>query len=523
MLINKIKDAVCVFVILSLFIFSAKNTLADDCGTYQSGPTECVSTCKWESSTGYCKNNLLTICQPGTMPCGAWTPPDKTFGCWTWGTIQESLDCSSYTTEYSCINAWRDITQDYRACAIIGGGGETEDCSWYCVAHSSESETCAQDACYPACSGATPLCCRPISCSSGGGTTPSCIIGVTPSAISIATGSTAVLSANVLPSNGTVSSVNFSSSSTSRATVSPASDTVSPYATTVTAGSTSGAATITASVIMSGVSRCTATATIIVLSNPWWQVKDSDVVTNGNLNSSVPTALYFSIVGSGGYPGLPVYGGTTNLTSTNVSAIKWLANSAVSTTRAFNSSYFENAIPSDATINQISATSEPISYFASGGTAYNGYYYYEYDAGTSGIDFSITAAASSSIGGRKVVLLVKGASVNLATPINLTKGKGMFLVVTTGNINVASTIGGGATPNLEGIYVADGTINTGAASTKLYVRGTMVGYGGIVLQRDLGSSNSTTPAEYFEYAPDQELLFPGDISYVVTRWQEVAP
>ncbi|EKD31615.1 MAG: hypothetical protein ACD_77C00290G0001, partial [uncultured bacterium] len=54
--------------------------------------------------------------------------------------------------------------------------------------------------------------------------------------------------------------------------------------------------------------------------------------------------------------------------------------------------------------------------------------------------------------------------------------------------------------------------------------GTVAGYGGINLQRNLGNViNQTMPAELFEYAPDQELLFPIELSTRVTNWREVAP
>ncbi|PIP57308.1 hypothetical protein COX04_00170, partial [Candidatus Woesebacteria bacterium CG22_combo_CG10-13_8_21_14_all_45_10] len=59
----------------------------------------------------------------------------------------------------------------------------------------------------------------------------------------------------------------------------------------------------------------------------WWRVIDGDVKTNGNLVSQVPSGLKFDLVGTGGYPGLPAYGGSTNLNSALVSDKGWLANS----------------------------------------------------------------------------------------------------------------------------------------------------------------------------------------------------
>lgn len=253
----------------------------------------------------------------------------------------------------------------------------------------------------------------------------------------------------------------------------------------------------------------------------WWQVKDSDVSTNGDLISKVPTSLYFGLVGDGGFPGVPAFSSATSLTTTNASEKGWFANTGVTAARGFGSTYFINAIPTDATINTVSESSVDGSYFESGGSSSNGYYWYVYDGATTGIDLNIVSPMS--LGSRKVILIVKGANLNLGGNINLTKGSGFFLAVTSGNIVVGTTVGGGG-DNLEGIYVADGTFSTGATNTQLRVRGTVVGYGGITLQRDLGAAtNATTPGELFEFAPDQELLFPISLAYRLMHWREVAP
>ncbi len=295
---------------------------------------------------------------------------------------------------------------------------------------------------------------------------------------------------------------------------------ISPYYAYQCAGTGGGATTTRKVTVLSPVSA-------------WWQVKDSDLLAFGDLRSSVPTSLYFDLVGdvilgTVGFPGVPVYKNSTNLTSTNVSTKKWLVNTDISSKAFnFNSSYFINAIPSGATVNNISSSSIPGSYFASGGTAYNDYYWYVYDGNNNG-GFNLTITSAASLGSRKVILIVKNAGLNIQGSINLTKGSGFFLAVTTGNIVVTPNVGGGASANLEGIYVADDKFFSGTEGAKsdprLWVRGTVASYGGIVLERDLGSaSNSTTPAELFEYAPDLELLFPIELANRLTNWREVAP
>lgn len=360
---------------------------------------------------------------------------------------------------------------------------------------------------------------------------PSCTISFNSPNYSMSVGSSQTAGTNVTFSNGTISSVNFASSNIGIATVNPASDTANPYTTSIT-GVSGGSSTVTANVIMSGVSRCSATTAVSVTSNPWWQVKDSDVATNQDLRSTVPPGLMFGKNGDGGYPGVAVYGTSTNLTKTNVSATGWLVNTTYSTSKIYDSNYFINSIPGDAVINPVSSSSVAGSFFASGGTAYNGYYWYVYDGtANEGIPLTITTP-SAVLGPRKVILIVKGANLSIKGNIKLTKGSGFFLAVagknTAGNygdIIVDPGVGGGGSANLEGIYVADGTFSSGTGGTsQLWVRGTVAAYKGINLQRDLGSAtNTTTPAEYFEYAPDQELLFPVDLAYSLTTWREVAP
>ena len=363
-------------------------------------------------------------------------------------------------------------------------------------------------------------------------TVPACTVTLTPGAppnpTSMTVGQTQPFSAtltNIIPTNVTFSS------NTGHVTLGPPGDTLppSPYFTTGTAASI-GSSILTASAKFGGVSKCQGTATVNVGSNPaWLQVKDGDVTTNSDLDSPVSpvaTIPYFEDIGPGGYPGVPAYGGSTTLTQDNVSVNGWLAKSGYNATKVYNSAYFINAIPSNLVPAQIPQNSEPGSYFTSGGTLDSyGYSWYEYDAATAGP--LLTINSNASLLARKVVLIVKGADVSLKGNITLTDGTGFFLLVTSGNITVDPGVGGGGSANLKGIYVADGIFDTGTNSgggdLQLWVRGSVAAYGGFNLQRDLGVNNPTTPAELFEFAPDQELLFPTVLGVHSMNWQEVAP
>lgn len=267
--------------------------------------------------------------------------------------------------------------------------------------------------------------------------------------------------------------------------------------------------------------------------NPWFQVIDSDVSSAGNISSKIPRSCsgvacspYFDLKGEGGFPGVVAYKGSADFGVGEVSEKGWLALTTSPNTKIRKASYYMNNIPSGAKVETVPLSSIEGSYFASGGTPHNGYYWYMYNGDdNAGADLTITS--DLSLGERKVVLMVKNANLNIAGNINLTKGKGFFLSITTGDIKVASSLGGGSY-NLEGIYIADGVFDTGTGGTKsdsqLKVRGSVVGFSGVTLSRDLGDTgNATNPAEVFEYAPDQELLFPLELAYRAVNWREVAP
>lgn len=254
--------------------------------------------------------------------------------------------------------------------------------------------------------------------------------------------------------------------------------------------------------------------------DPWWQVKDSDVQSNGDITSKIPTGSYFGDVGGGTFPGVPAYGGSTNLTTTNASQIGWLAKSPWSSPKQFDYAYFSNKIPPDVTFKSITSIND--TSIAANDPTQHGYAWYKYDGSKNG-GLPLTVDSATHISNKKVIILVDSANLNINNTINLADGQGFFMVIVNGNINVNSSVTG--TPSLEGLYVADGTFSDGGGSAQLHVRGSVVAYGGIdlVSGRDLGAANSGTPAELFEYAPDQIMLFPSVLGYRKINWKEVAP
>lgn len=353
---------------------------------------------------------------------------------------------------------------------------------------------------------------------------------VTSAADTLTIGQTTTVSTSV-NSSAVITGVDYASSNTAAVTVNPASptkDTTYPYSTTAT-GVNAGTSTITSNVYGGATVLCSAQKGLTVIAgDPWWQVKDSDVGTGGDISSKVPAGQYFGLAGLGGFAGVPSFGGAASFASGSVSQLGWKANSATSGVKIFDYKYFANQIPSDVTPTAVDSTNL-VNTITTGGTAQYGYFWYKFDGSQSGLDLNLGSALN--IGSKKVILLVDSADFYIKSPINLTDGQGFFMVIvgkneggSKGNIFVDPVVGGGG-PNLEGLFVADSQFETGTGNTALYVRGSVAAiYGGVTLQRDLktGTGNSA-PAEFFEYAPDQIMLFPSKFGFRKIDWKEVAP
>ncbi|MFZ5501417.1 MAG: hypothetical protein ACOY58_05855, partial [Candidatus Micrarchaeota archaeon] len=160
--------------------------------------------------------------------------------------------------------------------------------------------------------------------------------------------------------------MNFTSANTGIASVNPASDSTPVYSTQATGVST-GSTTVTSDVVMGGVARCTDTSTVNVIPpGPWWQVRDADLTTNGDIISPIPGSCslpacnpVLGLRGTGGFPGVPAYGGNFDALSGSGSGkaaeapYNWSANSSFLGTRVYNYNYFRKQIPDDVIFNEL--------------------------------------------------------------------------------------------------------------------------------------------------------------------------
>ena len=260
---------------------------------------------------------------------------------------------------------------------------------------------------------------------------------------------------------------------------------------------------------------------------PWFQVKDSDIAAFNNLVSRIPVQCsgscspYLDLIGDGGFPGVPMYGGSNlNLGYGQVSQTGWVANSRYSGD-LYKYAYFLKKLPATATnISGSIAGSSLVS--QSGSSSYNWFY----------SNGNLTITGDTSIGTKKIVLFVNG-TLTIQGKVNLTKGSGFFATIAAGDINIDPGVANASSPAIEGVYVADGIIRTGTNSSspdsKLIIRGSLVAWNSIILQRDLDppprliGTNETNPAELVEYAPDLMLNFPKELLRDNPVWEEIAP
>jgi len=276
---------------------------------------------------------------------------------------------------------------------------------------------------------------------------------------------------------------------------------------------------------------------------PWWQVIGGDVIVTGSIKSSIPSIcapntckpnlIIVDDVTKEDF-GIAAYSSDLKLNSKPVSDVKWQTETEFKET-GYNYRFFEKRIP-EGFATPITSSVLSTSTLESGGVPYQGYYVFSYngDWGDLTID-----GGDIDIGSRRIVLYVKDASLFIKSKINLDDGLGFFIAIVDKDIRIDKAVGGlqespDKLPDLEGIYFANRIFYTGEGSSQLHIRGSVAGLGysssgeegfyeSIVLQRDLDEANANTPAEIFEYAPDQILRIPSFVGVRQVRWAESNP
>lgn len=253
---------------------------------------------------------------------------------------------------------------------------------------------------------------------------------------------------------------------------------------------------------------------------PWWQVSGGSVMTFGGVTSLVGQNQQFIKDA----PGVVISGtGNVFLNGQDASANKWVVTDGLLSQKV--SYRYDYDYVSGRIISTIKPAVSPNLAAAANdlkvGSTENGVYYVQV---TGNLDIN----GDLNFGSDKVVVLVTG-DANIKGKINFTKNQGLFALYVKGNINIDPSIGtvsgAGINPNglpthLEGLYLAQGAINTGVAASQLRLEGAFIGIGGVNLQRKL---NSAWPSEYFVFRPDILINLPKQLLRQNHIWQELAP
>lgn len=284
-----------------------------------------------------------------------------------------------------------------------------------------------------------------------------------------------------------------------------------------------GSTNITARATVTGggfTATCSDVDPVNVFASGWFQTWLGDVISGGALTSRLPANRYLieSNISSGLYPGIGLRNGGSDLGAGAISIMNWYAN-----TPAYMDTYdyqhYEDKLTTGIFDPNIGST---ITEFT-GGDLYGSHewYFYQHDEAF-GNEPVVTIANDIDLGGRKIILFVKNADLNIQGTVT----NGFIMPIVEGTITVDPVVGGGTDPHLEGVFVSNRfeTPNgaPGVVDLTLRIRGT-VNANEISFGRDLIDLNQTTPAEYVEYAPEFMFMVPTTLSEGGIRWKEVAP
>ena len=243
---------------------------------------------------------------------------------------------------------------------------------------------------------------------------------------------------------------------------------------------------------------------------PWFQVDGGNIhADGGNVSVEIPSTCVgacdpYLITGTSGLvsytAGLSL--GDFDVENINETGDEWRSQTDYQGDRT-DYGYFARILADDPVETEIWSGSEPVE---------DGVFLGEGVTQTTGGDWDIT-------GGQKSVILVPN-DVVIENNINVADGS-FLAIISSGNITVDDAV-----TNLEGVYLADGLINSceASSSVQLQAEGIFVGWTGINLCRDYGDdTNNTSPVEVFVYRPDLQVNAYNYLLRSDYNWQEVAP
>jgi len=234
------------------------------------------------------------------------------------------------------------------------------------------------------------------------------------------------------------------------------------------------------------------------ISAGWFQTKQGNVHSGGEIKANVPAGKDFSLDGEGGFPGVISYQGSfePDFSPDRISSKKWLVKS-----KAERNSYvfFYRFLGSPTGDNFDGYQGEIVS---------NGVYY-------SADEVELEDKVWNFPAGTKAVVLI-ARSLKIKNKIIVPQGSFLAFVV-KGDIEIA-----GAVERLEGVYIADEEIKI-LASDKRFVGEGIFMAKRFSLNRDLKNLNSRFPAEQFLFRPDFLINAYSSLWWAQHFWEELGP
>jgi hypothetical protein len=253
------------------------------------------------------------------------------------------------------------------------------------------------------------------------------------------------------------------------------------------------------------------------LNDPWWQTVGGDVGANSNISPNPivesflpPGSMLSESVGSL-VSGLLTYG-SGNLTNIDLNGQpfanpNWIVQSEYDLASKEDYEYFMTLTGAHGSSGWTCST-DPCNRPAYSGTGTDYYIMPNLEIGGN--------TWTTMVAGNKQVIFVNG---NLLISGNVTVPAGAFLAfIVSGNITINPGVN-----NIQGIYVADGTISTASDTIALTGAGSFIGWTDVDLNRDLGAGNAANPAELFYWRPDLLINAPDEFRSANYHWQEVEP
>lgn len=238
------------------------------------------------------------------------------------------------------------------------------------------------------------------------------------------------------------------------------------------------------------------------LRTSWWQVEGAGIYSAGEVRSTLPNLSSRLIVeGTSGTVGALLSGsGTNSFGAGSVSDPGWVAKTKY-TGKKMGYDYF------GAHMGLVKGETE----MWSGGL--------EQDNCDPTDDFCYGPAATTGswhvTSGQKYTVFVDG-DLRVGNDVVVDQG-GFLAFIVNGDVVVDPAV-----TQMQGLYVMDGDFMTEAGNLPLEVEGSVIAWGTFSsMMRDLGNSNSLTPAEKFSYRQDLLTNMPEEMKSFAMQWQEV--